>query len=327
MIILVPIEPLESRYSIQWKQWFINYFENKQIPYIVIDPKPLTTEIENGAFLDVIGTNYYKSCQLQEICRLIHTGYIQDNDTFLFHDAWFPGLEMLAYMRDGLGLKFKIAGCLHAGCWDPTDFISKKGMGRWGKDIENGWLELLDTIFVATKYHKRLICKNRNVNSFKIKVTGFPLYHEIVESYPKENIVVFPHRLTEDKQPHLFDKLADELGKEFPEWQFIKTQEVKRTKAEYYNLLNSCKVAVSYALHENWGIGMQEAVLCGCVPVVPDSLSYVEMYPDEYRYKHIGESIELVRKYIKEDHNLSYIQNLISFNGKWAITNMLKELL
>ena len=46
------------------------------------------------------------------------------------------GLEMLAYVRDGLGLKFKIVGILHAGTYDPHDFLTQKGMASWGRPLE-----------------------------------------------------------------------------------------------------------------------------------------------------------------------------------------------
>jgi glycosyltransferase involved in cell wall biosynthesis len=330
-IIMLPIEPLDARYSIQWEQWFTEEInKDKDFSLHIIDPKPLTTEITNGAFLDVCGTNYYKACQLQKICEGVHKGYINDGDVFLFHDLWFPGIEMLAYMRDALKINFKIVGCLHAGTYDPSDFISKMGMGKWGKDIETGWFEFIDQIFVATKYHKELIRKNRNLNSFKIKVTGFPIKPILFKQQVKENIVVFPHRLTDDKQPHLFDELRLKLAEQFPDWSFVKSQEIKRTKQEFYELLNRSKIAVSFALHENWGIAMQEAVLCGCIPIVPDRLSYREMYPDHYRYDDFGYAVDAVKCYMQYTKSIN--QPLIDLKAKFitkgaaAIPNMLNEI-
>lgn len=333
-IILLPIEPLESRYSIQWKEWFTDaILKDGTFGLTTIYPEPLTKEIENGAFLDIVGTNYYKAKQLQYLCEMFHKGNIKDGDIFFFHDVWFPGIESLAYIRDALGIKFKIVGCLHAGTYDSTDFISKKGMGRWGKAIENGWFELLDQIYVATKYHKQLICKNRNVNPFKIKVTGFPIYPIVNNSeIIRENIVLFPHRMTDDKQHHLFDRLRERLEAQFPCWQFIKTQDVKRSKQEYYDLLNKSKISVSFALHENWGIAMQESVLCGCVPIVPDRLSYTEMYPKCFCYNDFEDCVEIVTYYMKYGGIMDfleftrYIRRDIVNNGIHAIPNMLQEL-
>lgn len=300
-IFMLPIEPLDMRYSTQWSTWFRHGFTSREdLRLTILNPKPLTTEITNGAFLDVCGTNYYKAKQLAEMCEFIHNGDVKDGDIIFVHDAWFPGIEMLAYIRDGLGIKFKIAGCLHAGTYDPTDFISKKGMGVWGRDLENSWFQIYDAIFVATEYHKNLLQCARYFSKDSIYVTGFPLERpKCTIGIRKDNIVVFPHRLTEDKQPHLFDELARILSISYPDWQFIKTQEVKRSKQEYYNLLQRSKISVSFALHENWGIGMQESVMMNCLPIVPNRLSYKEMYPVIFRYDGLDEAVYKTAKMIE----------------------------
>jgi hypothetical protein len=336
---MLPIESLEMRYSSQWLSWFKNIMiDDKRVDsLVIIDPDPLTTEITNGAFLDVCGTNYYKAMQLASCSEMIHNGQVDENTVFFMHDAWFPGIEMLAYMRDGLGIKFKIAGCLHAGTYDPTDFTSKKGMGMWGRDLEQSWFELYDKLFVATSYHKNLIQMNRVIVPDKLVVTGFPIYKPLVDmGCAKEKIVVFPHRLTEDKQPELFDELARLMSSIYPDWQFIKTQDVKRTKQEYYDLLRRASIAVSFAKHENWGIGMQEATMVGCIPVVPDRLSYKEMYSPEFRFADFADAFHRVYTLIHDIkagnmHNYYRIwdQDRIKMEraGWNAITNMIGELL
>ena len=37
--------------------------------------------------------------------------------------------------------------------------------------------------------------------------------------------------------------------------------------------------------HENLGIGTFEAMMLGACPMVPDKLSYKEMYPEHYKYE------------------------------------------
>lgn len=287
----IPIETLDIRYTKQWNKWFPEYFDSIGIVHETIYGDELTpNKIGNGSFLDVTGTNFFKASQLQEICRFIQNGRVKENDVFFFHDLWFPGLEMLAYIRDGLGLKFKIAGIFHAGTWNPCDFTTVKGMWSWAKHIEEGWLEFIDVAFVATEVHKEFIVRNRDVWPDKIVVSGLPLYNEIgLCTKKKENICVFPHRLFQDKNPGQFDKLCDILlsTKEFRDWEFIKTQDKKRTKEEYYNLLRRSKIAVSFADHENWGIAMQEATFAGCIPFVPNKRSYPELFPDLFMYTNL----------------------------------------
>lgn len=323
-IILVPIEPLEERYSRDWHRWFEPYAD------ILIDVDPLTTTITHGSFLDVCGTNYYKSRQLAEICRLIHNGKIGDGDTFLFLDLWFPGLEMLAYMRDALDIDFKITGCLHAGTYDPYDFLSKKGMARWGRDLENSWFEIVDQIFVATNFHKQLICDKRDVYPFKIEVTGFPIKPISLGNIRKENIVVFPHRLDSEKNPDQFNQLVDDLRSRYSNWSFVKSKVCTSNKQEYYELLQKSKIAVSFADQETWGIAMQEASLCNCIPIVPDRLSYQEMYPLPLRFTSYDDAVKMVSWYIDHYEDGLRLNEICRkefiTSGRNAIPNMIEAI-
>lgn len=282
ILLNIPIEPLEERYSKQWDNWFRQELEETFAHVKTIYGQESSGIIKTGSFLDVFETNQYKASQLQQIIN-----HIKQNPDFryiiFFHDLWFPGLESLAYIRDGADVDIKITGCLHAGSYDPNDFLSRQLMGVWAEPLENSWFQIIDMIFVATKFHKKLLTDNRWVNPDKIQVTGFPLYDDFSYTTPKENIVVFPHRLDDEKQPKLFDKLADALKN--TGWQFIKSKDICRNKKEYYDLLSRSKIAVSFALQETWGIAMQEAVYLGNVPVCPDRLSYSEMYRKSFLYK------------------------------------------
>jgi len=55
-------------------------------------------------------------------------------------------------------------------------------------------------------------------------------------------------------------------------------------RRKYAVLLSMGDVVVSTARHEFFGISVLEAVRAGCRPLVPDRLSYKELYPPGYRY-------------------------------------------
>jgi len=59
-------------------------------------------------------------------------------------------------------------------------------------------------------------------------------------------------------------------------------------RQEYCKLLCQGDVVVSTANHEFYGIAVLEAVRAGCRPLVPDRLSYRELFAPEFRY-HNGE--------------------------------------
>jgi glycosyltransferase involved in cell wall biosynthesis len=52
--------------------------------------------------------------------------------------------------------------------------------------------------------------------------------------------------------------------------------------AAYAELLHQADIVVSTALQEFFGIGVVEAMYCGCVPILPRRLSYPEILPPEY---------------------------------------------
>lgn len=93
-------------------------------------------------------------------------------------------------------------------------------------------------------------------------------------------MIVFPHRISPEKHPEMFDELAASM----PDWNCIKTIEVAKDKKEYYSLLRRAKYSVSFADQETFGISMVESFNCGCIPIVPNRLSYKEMFSPEFRY-------------------------------------------
>ena len=336
-IINIPIEPLKDRYSIDWQKWFDTAFKKYKIPFINVFGEKLRTENEiiDGSFLDVLETNYYKSTQLQELIRLIHRRGINKESILFFHDLWNPSLASLAYIRDGMGIPFKIMGCLHAGTYDEYDFLAQKGMEKWACYLETSWFgHIVDKIFVATEFHKNLLTYHRMVDKDKIKVTGFPIYPrkswEDIQKINKKNIVVFPHRLDPEKNPDNFRKLEATITTFYNscDWQFIRTKDVCKNKEEYYDLLEQAKIAVSFSDQETWGIAMQEAVFAGCVPFVPNGLSYPELYNKNFIYDSWIKLVQQIQNDPKDFYcSLQSQYDDFEYKGKEAIPNIIKELL
>jgi glycosyltransferase involved in cell wall biosynthesis len=255
--------------------------------------------------------------------KMIKSKQVEDGDIIFFADLWFSGLEALFYVRNITGIKFKIAGVLHAGTWDPSDFTCRNGMRNWGQYIELGWLQGVDMIFVATQFHKDLIIFNSgSFNPDKIHVTGIPFYAaNLKQKYPipmeqKENIIVFPHRTDIEKHPEKFDKLA----KKYPKWRFVKTILETKSREEYFQLLAKSKVMISYAEQETFGYSTVEAMALGNYVIVPNALSYRETVPKEFRYSNEKEIPEMLEKFMEMSAPAVYPEL-----GKWAdsIQNMM----
>ena len=97
---------------------------------------------------------------------------------------------------------------------------------------------------------------------------------------PKENIILFPHRVAPEKQPDIFRDLRTHL----PDYELIVCQEQELTKIEYHNLLGRAKLVFSANLQETLGISWYEGALVDTIPMVPDRLSYKEMAMEQFKY-------------------------------------------
>lgn len=165
----------------------------------------------------------------------------------------------------------------------------------WAGYTEQALWEAIDYNYFATEYHYRLFSQSimhpyawngqgAHMDD-KAIISGQP-HREIVEALtpllgtPKEDIILFPHRIAPEKQVDLFK----EIGKLMPTYKFIVCQEEELTKDEYHALLAKAKVVFSANLQETLGISCMEGVLAGAVPFVPNRLSYSEMYYDVFMY-------------------------------------------
>jgi hypothetical protein len=248
-----------------------------------VEPGPLP----EGMFLNASFTTKFKSLQLAEIAAMYERGEIDDDTTFFFSDIWFPGVESLAYMNYFCKVNPRITGMIHAGSFTDTDFV--RDMERWAKNFEDTVFDICDTVFCASNFIRDDILKKRIVDPRKLVVSGLPVDYSGMEWHldkPKRDTVVFNGRLCDEKQPWLFDQLEQAVTSD-PQLQnvrFVKTQEENLNKQEYYDLLATSRVVVSFALQENFGFGIAEAAYLGCTPVLPNRLVYPELYPPEFLY-------------------------------------------
>lgn len=299
MIIYIPLEHIENRYTVHLDNDVVRYLEKTGQDYIRIGvPRYDKKELPEGMFLDAGTTIKTKANQIEQITELYEKGIVNNETTFFFSDLWFPGIESLAYLNYFYKVNPKITGVIHAGSFTDTDFV--RDMERWAKNFEDIVFDICSTIFVASNFIKNDIIKKRIIDPSKLVVTHLPLDNNLYKYRAlkeKKNIVIFNGRICDEKQPWLFD----ELKKYFKDVQFISTQEYGLKKDEYYRLLARAKVVVSFALQENFGYGVAEAVELGCIPIVPNKLVYPELYEKQYRYDTFQECVELVSLALSND--------------------------
>ncbi len=122
-------------------------------------------------------------------------------------------------------------------------------------------------------------------------------------------VILWNHRWEHDKNPDLFFKTLMELDNKGLDFKLIVLGESFRnyppvfneareklsdrilhmgyveSTSEYAKWLRQSDIAISTSLHEFFGIAMIEAVRAGCRPLLPNRLSYPELFPEEFLYQ------------------------------------------
>jgi glycosyltransferase involved in cell wall biosynthesis len=225
-------------------------------------------------------------------------------DHFLFTDAWHPGIINLKYMSELLGIPVITHGLWHSGSYDPQDFLGRLvGKKKWGRHAEKSFFHAFDHNYFATDFHINMFVDNLLEDGYKeenpwyeedksdliaegkIIRTGWPMEYMVdtLENYntnPKRDLILFPHRIAPEKQVEIFRDLATYL----PQYEFVVCQDTPLDKHEYHKLLGRAKIVFSANLQETLGISCYEGALVDAIPMVPDRLSYSEMYYDGFKY-------------------------------------------
>lgn len=295
-VYVVDIEAVDTRYTKQWKVNLPKQMADYGLKTVVISGGEVPQMATPGAFLNFAGTNSYKSQQMLRIADMFAKGTIKDGDYFLYTDAWNPTVIQLKYMAELLGVKIKIGGMWHAGSYDPQDFLGRIiGDAAWVRNAERSMYDCYDHNFFATQFHVDLFFESfGDINSVaalrdKVRIVGWPMEYlkETLAPWvgtPKKSKIIFPHRVAPEKQIEIFRDLAEAL----PQYEWFVAQDQPLTKDEYHLHMAESKLMFSASLQETLGIGAYEAALLGTLPVLPNRLSYTEMwahdgfYPSEW---------------------------------------------
>ena len=308
-VFLVDLESVDTRYTGQWKSHVPNLLRKAGHNVQVISgPTDIPSATTPGAFLNFGGTNIYKASQVEQMGRLFCNGSVNAGDHFLFTDAWHPGIINLKYMSELLGIPVTTHGLWHAGSYDPQDFLGRLvGNKPWVRHSEKSFFHAFDHNYFATDFHIELFYTNL-LNDYpaenpwfeesleeilsgkdsRFVRTGWPMeYMEntltMYKGMKKRDLILFPHRIAPEKQVDIFRDLAAQL----PQYEFVVCQDQQLTKNEYHNLLGESKIIFSANLQETLGISCYEGAVVDAIPMVPDRLSYTEMYYYNFKYPSI----------------------------------------
>jgi len=306
-IFLVDLESVETRYTSQWKKHVPEILKRQgHNVHVISGPEDIPSATTPGAFLNFGGTNIYKSSQVEQFSRLFCEGAVKPGNHFVFTDAWHPGIINLKYMSELLKTPVKIHALWHAGSYDPHDFLGRLiGDDPWVRHAEKAFFHAVDYNYFATDFHIKMFMQNLlndnhvlenpwfeedleevlNGKFDKIVRTGWPMEYmpQTLQPYMnmvKRDLILFPHRIAPEKQVEIFRDLKEHL----PQYEFVVCQDHALTKNEYHNLLGESKIVFSANLQETLGISCYEGALVDSIPMVPDRLSYSEMYYEGFKY-------------------------------------------
>jgi len=302
-IFLVDIESVPTRYTCEWKISVPQLLRDNGFEVEVVEGDLTIPEATTpGAFLNFGGTNMYKATQTHRLAELFTKGQIKRGDHIIFTDAWHPGIINVKYMSVLLDIPVVTHGLWHAGSYDPNDFLGRLvGDKPWIRHSERAFLDAYTYNWLATVAHIKLMDKTYPVNyDPSIYRTGWPMEYtrELIKPTAwdkKEDIIVFPHRIAPEKRLDLFNELSNDTN--LSHYKFLVPMEMNLTKSEYHELLRKAKFAVSFADQETLGISMYEAACAGACPIVPNRLSYVEMYPKLFKQ---ADSVQMASYFIQK---------------------------
>jgi glycosyltransferase involved in cell wall biosynthesis len=337
-VFLIDLEAVETRYTGQWKTHVPNLLrKGGHNVQIISGPMDIPSATTPGAFLNFGGTNIYKASQVEQMGRLFCSGSVHAGDHFIFTDAWHPGIINLKYMSELLGIPVTTHGLWHAGSYDPQDFLGRLvGKKPWVRNAEKSFYHAFDHNYFATDFHIKMFYTNLlndyptenpwysehleeilNREEPRIVRTGWPMeYMEntllMYKNMPKRDLILFPHRIAPEKQVDIFRDLAEHL----PQYEFVVCQDQQLTKNEYHNLLGEAKMVFSANLQETLGISCYEGAVVDTIPLVPDRLSYTEMYYDTFKYPSVWtESFETYEVY-RQDLCRLIIEHMANYNTR-----------
>ena len=304
-VFLIDLESVETRYTGQWKTHVPELLRKAgHNVQIISGPTDIPSATTPGAFLNFGGTNIYKARQVEQMGRLFCDGAVCAGDHFIFTDAWHPGVINLKYMSELLGIPITIHGLWHAGSYDPQDFLGRLiGNAKWVRRAELSFFHCYNHNYFATEFHEKIFFDNllhsgipsenpwyeedwqERHNDGKFVRTGWPMEYMTdtllpYKGMPKRDLILFPHRIAPEKQVEIFRDLATHL----PQYEFVVCQDQQLTKNEYHTLLGQSKMVFSANLQETLGISCYEGAVVDAVPMVPDRLSYTEMYYNTFKY-------------------------------------------
>ena len=164
----------------------------------------------------------------------------------------------------------------------------------WVRNSESAMFHCYDHNFFATEFHLKMFLEELFDETDIVKwkeyypgtlIVGWPMEYleeqlAVYMTFQKKDKIIFPHRLAPEKQPEIFEDLAASM----PDVEFFMCHKEYLVKSQYHRHMAESKIVFSANLQETLGISVYEGALMGTYPLMPDRLSYSEIWQKQYLY-------------------------------------------
>lgn len=231
---------------------------------------------------------------------------VEDGDYIFYADALSPFIPTVhSHLHFNKINVAGVGGIFHSSTHTPGDYLQDV---PWAQALEKVIIRhMLDDVFVATDYMKRILSSHYPDCVDKVHVTGLPLVRPYDGGYSRKSKtqVTFAHRWAPDKNPEQFIEickatklLAPTLAKfvvlhptPIPEDALYKKAVLAgvkfvqcETRRKYWEEVAKSAVSISTATLETFGYAITDGIVMGSIPFVPDVACYPDLYSSKYRY-------------------------------------------
>jgi glycosyltransferase involved in cell wall biosynthesis len=257
-------------------------------------------ELKAGQYATLGGESYFYGTSsyfdMVDQIKALLLYELTSDDVVFFMDVWNPAIPLLlSELRLRESCVPKLVGYCHGSSGVLGDLYYGYAPAVYYESYLNS---VMAQVYVPTEYSSLAWAqKAQRLRASCAVVTGSPLRMPVKASNaPKNNKVVFAHRLVPEKGRHLLPYLAERLkdvglqlqvltpSSPVPDYLSTCLVDVCQSKGEYLDHLSQARYVISLADMETFGYAIYEGWLAGATPIVPRTACYPYLWSEDGLY-------------------------------------------
>ncbi len=243
----------------------------------------------------------------------------------------FAEVPLLLFMHENQFTSPRLRGTKFNSCFGQVNYLSACAADRVAFNSEFHRRDFIEALRVMAAHPNNWLYEPA-IESLEEKSLALPVGVDLASLAPHRRerdrnappLILWNHRWEFDKSPEMFARVVRRLAEEGVEFrlalagdpgenptpQLVELREALadrihhfgfiESREQYARLLWESDIAVSSTRHEFFGVGMVEALYCGCIPVAPRRYNYPALVPealhDEYLFEDEAGFLERLRR-------------------------------